>query len=97
VAGRQRRRLVQEEQLGVPARRHHGAAPAFEVEQADDPAIDRGITNDVPVRVMQQTAVAHQRAPRVDRDELAGRRDAILERHGDRNAATVGLRRFTAA
>jgi hypothetical protein len=64
VPGRQRRGLVEEEELRVAPRRHHGAPPALERQEARHPgpvAPDHP-PDDAAGLVVEPAAVAHQRA-----------------------------------
>ena len=81
MAGRQRRRLVQEEQLGVAVRSHHLTAPAAKRQHAGDPgAVAAGDPpHDPPAGIVEAAAVAHERAARGRGDQVAERRHAVLE------------------
>jgi hypothetical protein len=63
MPGRQRSRFIQEEQLGVMARRHQVALSALEFEQADNPTPALGVTPNVLVVVMQATTITSQHPP----------------------------------
>src|SRR5581483_8436309 len=83
VPGRQRRRLIQKEQLRVAAGPHHRPASALEVEHARHPravASDHAPHEATPL-VVQAPAVAHQRSAGGGGDDVSSRRDAVLERH----------------
>ena len=82
VPGGERRRLVEEEELGEPARLHHRPAlPAPELEPAGDPALHLEVAANASVRVVQAAAVAVDQAAGRGGDQLAARRDPVLERH----------------
>src|SRR5258707_1149189 len=80
---RQRRRLVEKEQLGPAAPAHHLAPPASEFADAGKPRLagpaprqqgpGRGVVNDA--------AIAGKQAAMWRSDDVAGRRDAVLQRH----------------
>jgi hypothetical protein len=83
VAGRERGRLVEEEELGVEAAPDVALA-ALEVEHAADPAPRRpapGVER-ARIGVEAAAAVAEQRAARRHGEERAEGVDAILQRHG---------------
>jgi len=82
VPGRERRRLVEEEKLGVPARLHQRrAAPVSKLQPAGDPAPAVVSPPDAAALVVQTASVAVHEAARRIRDQLAQRRNAVLERH----------------
>ena len=84
MAGGQRRRLVEEEQLGVAVGLHHRlAVPALELEHAGDPLPGGPAAGpERPVGQMEgAAAVAHHEAAVRRGDDLALGRDAVLERH----------------
>ena len=65
VPGGTRGRLVEEEQLGVPAGAHHRMARApLEVQHAGDPALDLPALDEHALAVDQAATVAHQGAVR---------------------------------
>src|SRR5690606_5282280 len=78
-----RRRLVQEEQLGVLARRHHLAPPPPKLQLAANPLPRHPApTAQRLVRAVQATAaIAHHGAARFGGDNLPFRSDAVLQRH----------------
>jgi hypothetical protein len=78
----ERRRFVQEEQLGPAPGREHHAMPPLELEPAHDPALEPPRLDDAPVLVVQHAAVADPGAARRDRVQRAVRIDPVLERHG---------------
>src|ERR1700738_691323 len=82
VPGGERRRLVKEEQLGVPSWLHQRrAAPAAELQPARDapPAV---VSAPNPAgRVMQAAAVSVHEPTVGRRDQLAQWGDAVLARH----------------
>ena len=74
--------LVEEEQLGEPARlQERGAVPPAEAQPARDPATP-GIAPANPAEVVMQTApvAVHEPAGGVG-DELGERRDPVAKRH----------------
>jgi hypothetical protein len=82
VPGRQRRGLVEEEELRVAPGRHHGAPPSLEREEARHPgpvAPDHP-PDDAAGLVVEPAAIAHQRAAGRRREQVAGGRDPVLER-----------------
>jgi hypothetical protein len=82
VAGGERRRLVEEEELGEAARLQLVDPPAaFELEPAGDPPFDLEPSDDVPAPVVQTPSVAVHEPARGIGDQLAERRDAVLQRH----------------
>ena len=83
VPGRERGRLVEEEQAGVAVRRHRpaDAVAAAELEAARDPALHLPVAPDPAIRVVQTPAVAVDEPTLGRRDQLPERRDAVLERH----------------
>ena len=89
VPGGERGRLVEEEQLRVPAGpKERRATPPPELDPARDPAPALGAPPD-PTRIVVQAAPVpvHEAPPRIG-DELAERRDAVLQRHRRVVAAT---------
>jgi hypothetical protein len=81
VAGRERGHLVEEEELRVPARLlQRASSPAAELEPASDPALHRETTANAALGVVEATAVAVDEAAGRVRDEIAERRDPVLER-----------------
>jgi hypothetical protein len=91
VAGRERGRLVEEEELGEASRlQQRVPAPAAELEPAGDPALRRPAPADPPGGVVQAAAVAVDEAARRIGDQLAERRDPVLQRHSlNRSRAVV--------
>jgi hypothetical protein len=83
MPGRQRRRFVEKEQLGVAARRHDRAPATPEAELATDPAaMPPARRTQRSAGVVQDTAVAHERAARRVGDDLTRGRHPVLQRHG---------------
>ena len=82
MAGRPGGGFIQEEEFGVEARRHHLALAAFELQAAIDPALQAKRPHDFAVGVVDQAAVAEQRATGIGGDDLAKGRNSILQRHG---------------
>ena len=84
MAGRERGRLVEKEQLGPAPPAHHLAPPAPEFADAGDPrrarpallqqGLGRGIVDDA--------AIAGEQAAMRGGDDVAGGRDAVLQGHG---------------
>jgi hypothetical protein len=82
MSGREGRRLVEEEELGEPARlEQRPALPPSELEPARDPAPAVVPPADPPGRVVEAAAVPVDEAAGRVRDQLAERRDAVLQRH----------------
>src|SRR3954454_22951931 len=80
VSGRECSRLVEEEQLGEPARLHEPPAmPPSELELAGDPPPDAVRTADVPLRVVHVPAIRVHEAPRRDGDRLPQRCHPIAQ------------------
>ncbi len=85
MAGRERRSLVQEEQLREPPRLQEALpSPAAKLEPARDPALRCEATNDRPVHVVQAAAVPVDEPSSRVGDELAERRHSVLQRHSGR-------------
>jgi hypothetical protein len=85
VAGSERCRFVEKEQFGVAARRHDRPPATLEAELAADPgAVPPARYAKLSVIVVQNAAVAHERAARRVRDDLTRGRHPVLERHGRR-------------
>src|SRR5829696_996809 len=82
VPGRERRRLVKEEQLGGLPRRHQRLpVPAAELEPACDPAPGRPPPADPSLLVVQTAAIpVHEPACRIG-DQLAAWSDAVAAGH----------------
>ena len=79
VAGGQRRRLVEEEQLSELARlQHRTPLPAPELQPAGDPAQHAVGAADPSLRVVHAAAVAVHEAAVGDRDQLAQRGDPVF-------------------
>ena len=66
VAGRQRHRLVPEEQRGPPAGLPHGRPPALVGERAGDPSPDLPGPGQLAGRPVDRAPVAEEQAPLVD-------------------------------
>ena len=88
VAGGERRRLVEEEELGPRSWSHDRAPAPAKLRPAGDPAPDLPRADDPPGVVVQHAAVAHQRAALGCGDDLARGSDAVLARHFGQNART---------
>jgi antitoxin (DNA-binding transcriptional repressor) of toxin-antitoxin stability system len=80
VAGRQRGRLIQEEQLRVSTRCHDRPITPSELQDTDEPTLASKWPPDSLVFVVQTAAVAHQGATALGCDQLPKRRHAILSR-----------------
>jgi hypothetical protein len=82
VAGGEGNGFIEEEEFGVAAGRHHGAADAFEFEDAGDPAARPPGADDFAGVIMERTAaVAHDRSACWRAEEDAIGIDAVLEGH----------------
>src|SRR5262249_60501871 len=82
VPGRERRGLVEEEQLREPPRlKERMPVPAAELQPARDPALPGVPPPDAPACVVEAAAVPVDEAAAWVRDEVAERRHSILERH----------------
>ena len=88
MPGCERRHFVEEEELGVAAGlQQWTSAPAAELEPARDPALHREAASDAALAIVKTAAIAvHEATGRV-RDQIAERRDAVLERHLRRASA----------
>jgi hypothetical protein len=95
MAGCERGRFVEEEQFREAAGLHQRpASPPAEFEPAGDPALAVEATADATGLVVEAAAIPVDEASRWIRDELAERRDAILQRHsGLQRDATPGSRK----
>src|SRR5262245_60988516 len=97
MPGRERRRLVEEEQLGeLAGLQERRAVPVLVDEAARDPALDLVAAADPPLRVVEAAAVPVDEPTRLRRDEVAERRDTVLEGHAPVVPATLGGRRHGA-
>jgi hypothetical protein len=84
VAGRKRRRLVEKEQLGEPARLQQALPlPATELESAGDPAAAVVVAADAAGGVVQAAAVSVDETVARMGDQLAEWCDPVLEWHCD--------------
>ena len=82
VTGRERRRLVEEEQFREATGLHERCSvPAAELELARDPALHGEASPDASLGVVQAAAVPIDEPARRVGDQVAERRDAILSRH----------------
>jgi ketosteroid isomerase-like protein len=82
MAGGERRRLVQEEQLGEAAGLKQGPPlPATELEPAGDPALAVVASADATGLIVKAAAVAVDQPTAGVRNQLAERCNAVLERH----------------
>jgi hypothetical protein len=73
--------LVQEEQLGVRAGCHHLPVTAAKLQPTGDPSACLPVANDLPLGVVQNAAVSHQRAAGGHRHNFAEWRDPVSEWH----------------
>ena len=81
MAGRERSHLVEEEELRVAAGLlQRTSPPVAELEPARDPAFHREATADAALGVVEAAAIPVHEATGGVRDEIAERRDPILER-----------------
>src|SRR6266508_2023987 len=81
VAGSEGCGLVQEEELGEPARAHQLPAPALELEPAGDPPPDLPRPDQPAVVVVQHAPVAEQEPPGFGGDDVPERGDSVASRH----------------
>jgi hypothetical protein len=81
VAGSEGGRLVQEEELGEPARARQLPASALELESARDPTPDLPRSDQAAVIVVKYAPVAEQEPPRFGGDDVPERRDSVASRH----------------
>src|SRR5829696_5731206 len=98
VPGRERRRLVQEEQLGELPRLHQRLpVPAAELEPARDPASSSPAPPDPSLLVVQAATISVDLAARGISNQLAARSDAVAARHpkGKNTTAVGDVRRPT--
>src|SRR4029453_17262173 len=77
MAGRERRRLVEEEQLAVAVRREDLPLPTPERQGACDPALEAPGCDDPLFVVVQDAAIAHPRATGFDGVEFPVRIDPV--------------------
>src|ERR1700694_5107061 len=93
MAGCESSRLVEEEQFCEATRLlKRLTVPVFELQPAGNPTLAVKAPTNSPVCIMQAAAVAvHEPARRVC-DELAERRDTILERHVRGRGSDLGVR-----
>ena len=81
VAGRERGHLVEEEELRVAAGLQQRASPpAAELEPARDPALHRVAAANAALRVVETAAIAVDESAGGICDQIAERRDPVLER-----------------
>lgn len=81
VAGRERRGLVEEEELGVAPRPEQLARAALELEHARDPPLHLPLPPDRAGGVVQAAAIAVDEPAGGIRDQLAERCDPVPPRH----------------
>ena len=75
--------LVEEEELGISAGRHHLSVPVLVGERADDPGpVLPARRAEAAVGAVQDAAVAHEEPARGVGNDLTGGEDTVLERHG---------------
>src|SRR3954454_24155046 len=95
VSRGERRRFVEEEKLGEPARLEERASvPVAEDEPARDPAPPDVAAADPPGVVVQAPAIPVHETAVWGSDELAERRDAVLERPAAHLVPRVSLTRM---
>ena len=73
--------LVQEEQFGVRAGCHHLPVTTAKLELTGDPSAHLPVADDLPLGVVQNAAVSHQRAAGGHNQNFAKRRDPVPEWH----------------
>src|SRR5438876_6848081 len=82
VAGGERRRVVEEEELGeAPGLEQRSAMPAAEPEPARDPPLPVVAAADASIVVVQAAAVAVDETARGIGNQVAQWCDAVLQRH----------------
>ena len=81
VAGGEGGSLVQEEQLGEPARAEERPAASLEFEPARYPPPDLPLSDQLAVPVVQDSPVAEQEPPSFGCDDVAERSDSVAQRH----------------
>src|SRR6202158_4957817 len=83
MPGRERRRLVEKEQLGPAAAAHHLAPPPPEFADASEPRLARPAPRQQGLRfgIVDNAAVSGEHATVQRGDDIAGRRDPVLQRH----------------
>src|SRR6185312_7295385 len=91
MSGGERRRLVEEEQLGPTAATHHIPPHALVLADADDPGFRRPAARQQRPRPrsVNDAAIAHEHAALGNGDNLAEGRYAILQRHAGSSAYLV--------
>lgn len=83
VAGSDGGGFVEEEQFRIAPWRHDVTMPSAKFQPADQPGLQRPAPRaELPVFVMQDAAIAHEAAAFGNGDDIAQRRDAVLQRHG---------------
>jgi hypothetical protein len=84
VPGRERGRLVEEEEGGVAAPRRNGCAvPAAELQPARDPAAAGVVADDAPACVVQAATVSVDEPTLGRGDDFAQGSHTVRERHED--------------
>jgi hypothetical protein len=82
VSCRQRRRFVEKEELSIPPGLHKRATPAVELKLADHPRLVGPPPDpELPIVVVQAATISHPGAARIDCNNIAERRNPILQRH----------------
>src|SRR5579859_1583741 len=81
MAVRERGSFIQKEQFRPATRLHDGAVSSAKLQAAGDPPPHLPVADDVPLRVMNDAAIAHQRSSRRYGHDLPKRRHAILQWH----------------
>jgi hypothetical protein len=89
MAGGQGRRLIQKKQLGPTAGLHDSTADVPPLENADQPRPTGPATfqQRPGLRIVDDAAISGKEPSLGRRDDVAHRRDAILERHGFKTSA----------
>lgn len=80
MAGCERRRFVDKEQLRPALPGHHNTTHILVVAAASDPSLGRpaSLQQGPRGRVMNDPAITHEEATLIYRDDFAERRDAVL-------------------
>jgi hypothetical protein len=78
VAGGERSPLVKKEELGVRVRPHDDAMAAAEFYPAREPASHLRIPHHAPIFIVQDSAIAHDQAAPLKRDDVAKWRYPVL-------------------
>ena len=73
--------FVQKEQFGVAARRHQLTFDALILQNAGYPALQLPDSNDLLLRIVQLSTIAHQQASGFYAMQLPHRAHPVLQRH----------------